>query len=77
MTIALQGLIKFLAFDEEPEMPLRKEIHRWLRVCLSLTSYTRQEVLAALECILKSVKLHRSVDGPTGYLEFIDEFMPG
>jgi hypothetical protein len=71
--IALQGLIKFL--DEEPsaDRPLRQEIHRSLRVTLSLNSYTHQETLAALEHVLKSVKLHKSLDGPTGYLDFIIE----
>jgi len=71
---ALGEVIRFL--DAEPIGSLGKEVHRWLRVCLSLNAHTRQETLAALECVLKSVKLHKSIDGPQGYLDFIDGFVP-
>ena len=74
VTYALQDVIKFL--DTEPFKELALKIHRWLRVSLSLTFYTRQEAIACLECVLRSVKVHRRADGARGYLNFIDEHLP-
>ena len=48
-----------------------------LRLCLSLNDYSRQEVRWALNKIERSVQLHRSLDGPQGYLTFITEQLGG
>ena len=52
-------------------------IQAHLRLFLSLRDYSRQEVRWALHKIERSVQLHRSLDGPQGYLTFITEQLGG
>ena len=71
---ALHSLIK----NPEGKYPfndLRRDIQLNLRFCLSLKKWSRQEVISCLRYVLRSVKLHRSVDGPRGYLDFIVNFI--
>ncbi|MCX5674734.1 MAG: hypothetical protein NTX87_06975 [Planctomycetota bacterium] len=48
-----------------------------LRIFLSLDDYSRQEVRWALHKIERSVRLHSSLDGPQGYLDFISGMLGG
>ena len=48
-----------------------------LRIFLSLNDYSRQEVRWALHKIERSVRLHSSLDGPQGYLDFISGMLGG
>ncbi len=65
----LDGLIERL--EEEALGPMRTRIQDRLRLELSLRDWTRAEVLACLNKVRKSVKLHRSSGGERGYLDFI------
>ncbi len=44
-----------------------------MRLILSAEPYSRKEVIGCLKKVQRSVKLHHSVDGPTGYLDFIKD----
>jgi hypothetical protein len=44
-----------------------------MRLILSTTKYSRKEVIGCLKKVQKSIKRHHSVNGPTGYLDFIKE----
>jgi hypothetical protein len=54
--------------------PLASRIQFALRLCLSLSNYSRQEVKAALKKIGKSVDRHTRAGGPRGYLKFIADY---
>lgn len=53
-----------------------KEINQRLRLQLSFSDYTRNEVRRALRKVLKSVKRHNQTGGIRGYLDFIMQFIP-
>ena len=53
-----------------------KRINRDLRVLLSMSDYSRDEVKMAIRKILASVKRHRAAAGARGYLDFIREHVP-
>ena len=57
--------------------PLCRLLQARLRLLLSLNDYSRHEVRWALNKIERSVQLHRSLDGPQGYLTFITEQLGG
>jgi len=50
---------------------LLKSIQNNVRLCLSFKIYSEQEVKGAIKRIIKSVKDHHSIDGSTGYLDFL------
>jgi len=52
-----------------------KEISLQLRLLLSITDYSHDEVKMALRKILRSVKRHKDVDGIRGYLNFIAKWL--
>jgi hypothetical protein len=53
-----------------------KRINRDLRLLLSMSEYSRDEVKTAARKILASVKRHRAAAGARGYLDFIEEQVP-
>ncbi len=57
--------------DMRMDSPLADDIRANLRLILSTMRYSRKELVGSLRKVLKSVKRHHSVNGPTGYLEFI------
>lgn len=60
-------------FDDDA---LLKRISYELRLKLSSSQYTRDEVRQALRKILGSAKRHNDREGRRGYLEFIAEYVP-
>ena len=58
-----------------PDMPLGSElstaIQDRVRLILSGDRYSRRQVVGCLRKVLKSVKMHHSVGGPRGYLDFV------
>lgn len=52
---------------------LANTVQASMRLVLTTTSYSMKEVVGCLKKVLRSVKRHHSVDGPTGYLEFIKD----
>lgn len=54
---------------------LSTTIQNYIRLILSANIYSRKEVVGCLKKVQKSVKRHHRVDGPTGYLDFIEEHM--
>ncbi|MBI1742665.1 hypothetical protein HYR54_06315 [Candidatus Acetothermia bacterium] len=69
----LQGLLR------DPATPyaggLRRRIQQYLQFTLSTVEYNQGAVLSCLKYVLRSVKLHHSLEGPTGYLDFIVDFV--
>jgi hypothetical protein len=53
-----------------------RRINRDLRMMLSMSDYSRDEVKSAVRKILVSVKRHNSLAGARGYLDFIMEHVP-
>ncbi len=51
-----------------------KRINRDLRMALSVSDYSRDEVKMAIRKILASVKRHKAAAGVRGYLDFIMEY---
>ncbi len=47
-----------------------------LRLVLSLNNFSRQEVRTAIRRISRSVVRHTQIEGPQGYLRFINKYMP-
>jgi hypothetical protein len=52
---------------------LLNDIQANIRLILSTIRYSRKEVIGSLRKVQKSIKRHHSVNGPTGYLDFIKE----
>ena len=50
------------------------EIVKKLKLVLFLNSYDKRDVSLSISSVLKSAKLHRSIDGSRGYLNFISRF---
>lgn len=50
---------------------LLMDIQANIRLILSTTKYSKNELMGCLKKIRRSVKRHHAVDGPTGYLDFI------
>ena len=59
--------------DLNMDSELLNTIQANLRLVLSTTPYSRKELIGCLKKIQRSVKLHHSLDGPTGYLDFIKQ----
>lgn len=57
------------AFNE-----LEKDIIKQTKLVLFLNSYDKRDLSLSISCVLKSVKLHRSIGGSRGYLTFISGF---
>jgi len=53
-----------------------RRINHELRVALSMSDYSRDEVKMAVRKILASVKRHNALAGARGYLDFIMEYVP-
>lgn len=51
--------------------PIFRQIQLNLRLLLSVSDYSKQEVKLALRKVAKSIELHSSVAGIRGYLDFI------
>jgi hypothetical protein len=56
--------------------PVVRRINRDLRMMLSMSDYSRDEVKRAVRKILASVKRHNALAGARGYLDFIMEHVP-
>lgn len=54
---------------------LEKEIIDNIKKILYVNSYDRKDALLSISKVLNSVKLHRSMGGKRGYLDFIAEFI--
>jgi hypothetical protein len=63
--------------DADAADSLGRELLLKLRLSLSISNYSRQELRAALRKIGKSVARHHREGGPQGYLQFIDRMLPG
>lgn len=48
-------------------------IQDYLKLTLATNTYSRKEVTGSLKKVLRSVRNHRAVDGPKGYLNFIKD----
>lgn len=61
--------------QQKPEININSKIIKLiqnnLKVCLSFNIYSKKEVKGAFKRILKSLKYHHQIDGPTGYLDFL------
>ena len=44
-----------------------------LKLTLATNAYSKKEVMGSLKKVLRSVTRHHTVDGPTGYLNFIKD----
>lgn len=55
---------------------IAQAISRDLRICLSMTDYSRDEVRRGIRKVLNSAKKHNRDSGRKGYLNFIREFLP-
>ncbi len=53
---------------------MEKEIIRKLKLVLFLNNYNRRDVSLSISSVLNSAKLHRSIGGSMGYLNFISRF---
>jgi hypothetical protein len=56
--------------------PLAQRVQLALRLSLSISSYSRQEVRQALRHVVRSVERHTKLAGRRGYLEFIRNYFP-
>lgn len=54
---------------------LEKDIIKKIKLVLSINHYDRRDLLLSISSVLKSAKLHRSVSGSMGYLNFIPDFL--
>ncbi|MEK6921310.1 MAG: hypothetical protein AABX82_05475, partial [Nanoarchaeota archaeon] len=62
-------------FSEKVEFnALGNEILNKLKLVLYLNNYDRRDLSLSISSVLKSVKLHRSMSGSRGYLNFISGF---
>ncbi|MFH0876289.1 MAG: hypothetical protein V1859_10210 [archaeon] len=53
---------------------LEKEIITKIKILLKLNNFDRRDISLSISSILKSSKLHRSISGSRGYLDFISGF---
>ncbi|MBI4981174.1 hypothetical protein HZC30_06490 [Candidatus Woesearchaeota archaeon] len=53
---------------------LEEEIVTKLKLVLFLNNYDRRDLSLSISSVLKSAKLHKSLHGSTGYLDFISSF---
>ena len=77
---AVSIVLERLAMTPEAEPgadELARQIQLSLRLVLSLNDYSRQDVKGAIRKIAKSVTRHTRSDGPRGYLDFIQKYVPG
>jgi hypothetical protein len=73
------GTLEHLGLKPELEAGddlLCKHLQFELRMHLSVMDYSRQELRVALRKVAKSVQRHMRVDGPMGYLHFIERYFP-
>lgn len=56
--------------------PVSRTIHQNLRLQLSMTDYSRNEVRQSIRQVLKSAKRHKGISGIRGYLDFIVQYVP-
>ena len=76
LTIALSLLSMSPEADVHPNI-LAHKIQFDLRLLLSLTDYSRQDVKQAIRRIARSVQTHTEHAGRRGYLDFIREYVKG
>jgi hypothetical protein len=68
---SLDRLIMKPSINIEDE--LIRAVQNNLRLALSTEVYSKGELLGCLRKVQRSAKRHHSVDGPTGYLDFIKD----
>jgi hypothetical protein len=64
----------------KPEAPAQSEFLRnitdYLRMFMSMHSFSRSELRQGINRVLRSAKRHNKIDGTRGYLNFIRENLP-
>lgn len=63
--------------ETDSQDPLVTAITLDLRLQLSLSEYSREEVRSAIRRVLRSAERHKALAGQRGYLDFICQHVPG
>lgn len=62
-------------FSENPKWnECEEKIVTKLKYALYMNDYTKKDLSLSISCVLNSTKLHRSIDGSRGYVQFISTF---